>query len=306
MKVAILGASSFIGMHVAKNILSSGAKVSSFVREKVVDSVGDFGDQIEFDFRNLSSFSNLIPEFDVVIHLVSSSNPASSGLDPEGDIESNLIGSIRLLRILRANPSVKLIFASSGGAVYGNPVSVPIRETHPTDPVSPYGVSKLAIEKHLYISRLEHGLDYRILRLSNPFGPGQVNKKGQGLIPTVIDKAISGESLTVWGNGSNTRDYVYIEDVVDAFMKAIEYSGKVRTFNIGSGIGSSTLDIVSEVSELTNKEIKVDFSPSRATDPPSNVLDVGLAKSELNWEAKTSLKDGIQSSISWYLKRLEE
>jgi UDP-glucose 4-epimerase len=122
----------------------------------------------------------------------------------------------------------------------------------------------------------------------------------------VIDRAISGESLTVWGNGSNTRDYVYIEDVVDAFMKAIEYSGKVRTFNIGSGIGSSTLDIVSEVSELTNKEIKVDFSPSRATDPPANVLDVGLAKSELNWEAKTSLRDGIQSSISWYLKRLEE
>jgi UDP-glucose 4-epimerase len=306
MKVAILGASSFIGMHVAKSIRSSGAQVSSFVREKVVDSVGDLGDQIEFDFHNLSSFSTLIPEFDVVIHLVSSSNPASSGFDPEGDIENNLIGSIRLLRILRANPSVKLIFASSGGAVYGNPVSVPILETHPTDPVSPYGVSKLAIEKHLYISRLEHGLDYRILRLSNPFGPGQVNKKGQGLIPTVIDKAISGESLTVWGNGSNTRDYVYIEDVVDAFMKAIEYSGKIRTFNIGSGIGSSTLDIVSEVSELTNKEIKVDFSPSRATDPPSNVLDVGLAKSELNWEAKTSLRDGIQSSISWYLKRLEE
>jgi UDP-glucose 4-epimerase len=293
-------------MHVAKIIRSSGAQVSSFVREKVVDSVGDLGDQIEFDFHNLSSFSTLIPEFDVVIHLVSSSNPASSGFDPEGDIENNLIGSIRLLRILRANPSVKLIFASSGGAVYGNPVSVPILETHPTDPVSPYGVSKLAIEKHLYISRLEHGLDYRILRLSNPFGPGQVNKKGQGLIPTVIDRAISGESLTVWGNGSNTRDYVYIEDVVDAFMKAIEYSGKVRTFNIGSGIGSSTLDIVSEVSELTNKEIKVDFSPSRATDPPANVLDVGLAKSELNWEAKTSLRDGIQSSISWYLKRLEE
>ena len=306
MKVAILGAASFIGMHVAKIIRSSGAQVSSFVREKVVDSVGDLGDQIEFDFHNLSSFSTLIPEFDVVIHLVSSSNPASSGFDPEGDIENNLIGSIRLLRILRANPSVKLIFASSGGAVYGNPVSVPILETHPTDPVSPYGVSKLAIEKHLYISRLEHGLDYRILRLSNPFGPGQVNKKGQGLIPTVIDRAISGESLTVWGNGSNTRDYVYIEDVVDAFMKAIEYSGKVRTFNIGSGIGSSTLDIVSEVSELTNKEIKVDFSPSRATDPPANVLDVGLAKSELNWEAKTSLRDGVQSSISWYLKRLEE
>jgi UDP-glucose 4-epimerase len=306
MKVAILGASSFIGAHVAKSILSSGSKVSSFVREKVVDSAGNLGDQIEFDFRDLSSFSTLIPEFDVVIHLVSSSNPASSGYDPEGDIENNLIGSIRLFRILRANPSVRLIFASSGGAVYGNPVSVPIRETHPTDPVSPYGVSKLAIEKHLHISRLEHGLDYRILRLSNPFGPGQVNKKGQGLIPTVIDRAISGESLTVWGSGSNTRDYVYIEDVVDAFMKAIEYSGKVRTFNIGSGIGSSTLDIISEVSELMNKEIKVDFLPSRATDPPSNVLDVGLARSELNWEAKNSLGNGIQSSISWYLKRLEE
>jgi UDP-glucose 4-epimerase len=130
-----------------------------------------------------------------------------------------------------------------------------------------------------------------------------VNKNGQGLIPTVIDRAIRGENVLVWGNGSNTRDYVYIEDVVGAFMKAIDYSGGVRTFNIGSGTGSSVLDIVSQVGELMGKDIGVDFLPGRASDPPANVLAVSLAREELGWQASTSLRDGLGTSVAWNLKR---
>jgi UDP-glucose 4-epimerase len=304
MKVAILGASSFIGSHVARRLISDGAEVSSFVRRKNVTRF-DIGTQIEFDFRDVSSFAGLLHSFEVVVHLVSSSNPASSRLDVRNDIQNNLVGSVELLKALEGAVGTRLIFASSGGAVYGIPHSVPISESHSTEPVSPYGVSKLAIEKHINISRLEHGLDYGILRISNPYGPLQLNKNGQGLIPTVIDRAISGNNLTIWGDGSNTRDYIFIEDLVDAFIKAIHYSGDIRLFNIGSGVGSSVLEIVSQVGRLMDREIGVEFMSARKSDPPENVLNVALAKDELGWGAETTLKVGLEKTIDWMLNRKE-
>lgn len=304
MKVAILGASSFIGSHLARRLISDGAEVSSFVRSKSLERF-DIGTQIEFDFRNLSSLAGRLASFDVVVHLVSSSNPASSRLNIRDDIENNLVGSVELLKALEGAAGAKLIFASSGGAVYGVPNSVPITESHSTEPVSPYGVSKLAIEKHIHISRLEYGLDYRILRVSNPYGPLQLNKNGQGLIPTVIDRAMTGNNLTIWGDGSNTRDYIFVEDLVEAFVKAIHYSGEIRLFNIGSGVGSSVLEIVSQVGQLMGTEVGVEFLSARKSDPPENVLDVALAKDELGWGAETNLKDGLQKTIDWTLNRKE-
>jgi UDP-glucose 4-epimerase len=302
MKVAILGASSFIGSHLARRLISDGAEVSSFVRRKSLERF-DIGTQIEFDFRDLSSLAGRLASFDVVVHLVSSSNPASSRLNLRDDIENNLVGSVELLKALEGAAGTKLIFASSGGAVYGVPNSVPITESHSTEPVSPYGVSKLAIEKHIHISRLEYGLDYRILRVSNPYGPLQLNKNGQGLIPTVIDRAITGNNLTIWGDGSNTRDYIFVEDLVEAFVKAMHYSGNIRLFNIGSGVGSSVLEIVSQVGQLMGTEIGVEFLSARKSDPPENVLDVSMAKDGLGWSSETTLRDGLEKTIDWMLNR---
>jgi UDP-glucose 4-epimerase len=147
-------------------------------------------------------------------------------------------------------------------------------------------------------------LDYRILRLSNPYGPQQVNKNGQGLIPTVIDRAIDGKNVTIWGDGSNTRDYIYVDDVVEAFVSAIAYSGDARIFNIGSGTGSSVLEILSKVGQIVGKEVGFEFLPSRPSDPPQNILDVTLAKAELAWVAKTSLEEGLRHTIEGHTKRI--
>jgi UDP-glucose 4-epimerase len=304
MKIAILGASGFIGKNLASRLILDGNQVTSFVRNKQTVPTIDIGHQVEFDFRDLSSFSSMLSGFEVVIHLVSSSNPASSRLDARSEIQDNLLGTLDLLKTLKQSPETRLIFASSGGAVYGNPKSSPIVESHSTDPVSPYGVSKLAIEKFLHIARLEGGLDYRILRLSNPYGPAQLNTKGQGLIPTVIEAALRGQSLPVWGDGSNTRDYIYIDDVVEAFVKAIDYKGDIRIFNVGSGVGASVLEIVAAVTNLTGKDLDMDFLPARESDPPSNVLDVTLAKSELGWGTRTTLREGLGKSIAWNMDRL--
>jgi UDP-glucose 4-epimerase len=304
MKIAILGASGFIGKNLASRLILDGNQVTSFVRNKQTEPTIDIGHQVEFDFRDLSSFSSMLSGFEVVIHLVSSSNPASSRLDARSEIQDNLLGTLDLLKTLKQSPETRLIFASSGGAVYCKPKSSPIVESHSTDPVSPYGVSKLAIEKFLHIASLEGGLDYRILRLSNPYGPLQLNTKGQGLIPTVIEAALRGQSLPVWGDGSNTRDYIYIDDVVEAFVKAIDYKGEIRTFNVGSGVGSSVLQIVSEVTSLIDKDLRMDFLPARESDPPSNVLDITLAKAELGWGTRTTLREGLGKSIAWNMDRL--
>jgi len=304
MKVAILGASGFIGKNLARRLVRDGNQVTSFVRSRQTSSTVEFGNQFEFDFGDTATFSSELSDFDLVIHLVSSSNPASSRENPIGEIQHNLVGTINLLKVLGKYSGVKLIFASSGGAVYGRPMHTPIAEEHATDPISPYGVTKLAIEKYLHISRLESGLDFRILRLSNPYGPLQVNNKGQGLIPTVIEKILKGESVPVWGDGSNTRDYIYIDDVLEAFVKAVNYAGEVRTFNVGSGVGSSVLDIISEVSGLIGKDAKLEFLPSRESDPPSNILDVSLARAELGWGTKIGLQEGLKNSIAWNLKRV--
>jgi UDP-glucose 4-epimerase len=303
MKVAILGASSFLGKHIASGFTRNGAQVTSFVRKRFVGGM-DVGHQVEFDFRDTSSFGPLMPGFDLIIHLVSSSTPASSRIAGRSDVENNLIPTIELIKVLVDSPSTKVVFASSGGAVYGNPVFTPIPESHATDPVSPYGVSKLAIEKYLHIARLDSGLDYRILRLSNPYGPGQTNKNGQGLIPTVIEKAVIGDPVTVWGDGSNTRDYVYVDDVVDAFIRAASYSGAVRVFNVGSGVGLSVIDIVSDIGKLLENKIVVNHEPGRLSDPDVNILDVELAKSSLGWSAKTTFDQGLSSTMDWNRIRL--
>jgi UDP-glucose 4-epimerase len=299
MKIAILGASSFIGRALATRFVEDGHQVSAFVRTVDLRYGDTLGLQVEFDFQNRLSWSSGFLEFDAIIHLVSTSNPGSSKHNARVDTESNLLGTLDLLQVLETSKNKRLIFASSGGAVYGPPRSVPVNEGHATDPVSPYGVSKLAIEKYLHIARLEFGLDYTIFRLANPYGPGQENTKGQGLISTVIENALRGQSVTVWGNGSIIRDYVYIDDVVEAFVQSLSYEGGERIMNLGSGKGVSVLEIVSEVEDLVGQKITIDFKPGRAIDPLINVLDISLAKRELLWDPKTTLREGISTAIEW-------
>jgi UDP-glucose 4-epimerase len=252
LKIAILGASGFIGKNLASTLVLGGYDVTSFVRT-VDPSVGvEFGNQVAFDFLNLRGISKLLNSFDSVVHLVSSSNPSSSSMGAISDAQQNLMSSIDLMEILKDNSRVRLVFASSGGAVYGAPNSIPITESHPTNPVSFYGVAKLAIEKYLYAYSVSSKLNYVVLRFSNPFGPHQVNTRGQGLIPTIIQSAVTTKPLSVWGDGTNLRDYLYIEDAVSAIVRAIHHVGGDKLFNVGSGIGRSVLELVSEI-EKTEK-----------------------------------------------------
>jgi len=305
MRIAILGASGFIGKNLAHRLILEKHEVVSFVRDGDALEGFGLGELIEFDFLNLAKVADLLQGFDSVVHLVSSTNPATSALRPRADVSENLLGFLDLMEILKRSTKTRLTFVSSGGAVYGVPNTLPIGEGHSTNPVSAYGAVKLAIEKFLHVYNLEFGLDYRILRLSNPYGPHQVNAAGQGLVPTIIERAIRKEPLTVWGDGSNVRDYLFVEDAVSAITKSLVDTSEHKIFNIGSGKGTSILDLVHEVEELLGESIQVNFEAKRFSDAPSNVLDISLAQEVLGWTPQTALKDGLSKTIKWNRDRLK-
>jgi UDP-glucose 4-epimerase len=305
MKIAILGAAGFVGKHLTRRFAKDGHEVFCFVREFSEEDSFEGARQIRFNLAHISSdAARFLLDCDVVVHLVASTNPGNSVLKPTKDVSDNILGSLHLFEILKNNQECKLIFASSGGAVYGIPKSVPIGETHETNPVSPYGVSKLAIEKYLFSFHAQHNLDYQILRLSNPYGPEQLNLRGQGLIPTIIECGLTGQALTIWGDGTTERDYLFIDDAVDAFVKALAYKGSERVFNIGSGKGTSILNLISQIEDLLNKNVNLNFEPSRPSDPLVNVLEVALAKQILGWVPYTPLSEGLQKTVAWNRQRL--
>ena len=304
MRVAILGASGFLGRNLASRLVLSGYEVTSFVRSTDPSLGAEIGNQVVFDFANLQDISESLNSFDSVVHLVSSSNPSSSSMGPVSDAQQNLMSSIDLMEILKDNPRVRLVFASSGGAVYGSPAFSPITEAHSTHPISFYGVAKLAIEKYMYAYSVNNKLNYVVLRFSNPFGPHQVNTRGQGLIPTIIESALEEKTLTVWGNGTNLRDYLFVEDAVSAVISAIHYTGEGKLFNIGSGVGRSILELVSNIETIIGKSIDMQFLPPRSFDAATNVLDISLAEKSLGWSPATPFSDGLEKTVLWNQLRL--
>ena len=247
----------------------------------------------EGDFGNVQDIHRALENVDVVFHLVSTTQPQSSNDDPSFDVESNLVATLRLLDQLRGRKT-QLIFASSGGTVYGRPQYTPIPETHPTEPTCSYGIVKLAIEKYLALYQLLHGLDYRVLRVANPYGPGQEANRAQGVVGTFLSRVVHDEPIEVWGDGSVVRDYLYISDTVSALLQAAQYQGAERIFNIGSGGGHSVREIIAAVEQVTGKKAKASYTAARKFDVPVSVLDITRAKTELGWQPKVDLNEGLR------------
>jgi UDP-glucose 4-epimerase len=193
----------------------------------------------------------------------------------------------------------KLVFVSSGGTVYGVPHSTPVAEDHPTDPLSSYGIHKLTVEKYLALAHRLHGLDYRIVRPANLYGPRQRLDIAQGAVAVFLDRALRDQPIQIWGDGSVVRDYVYVADAVDAMLKAASFEGAQRIFNLGSGKGASLNQLVAEIEQLLGRPVKVEHSEARVLDVPVNVLDASLAERLLGWRASTPLREGLRRTCEW-------
>ena len=303
MRCLILGGAGFIGSHVVDALVARGHGVrvldlKNVSKENLKRSM-DHIEITEGDFHNVKEVAPALEGMDVVVHLVCTTLPGPSNENPAYDVESNVVGTLNLLDKAVETGVKKIVFASSGGTVYGIPERVPIPETHPTEPICSYGISKLAIEKYLALYGRLHDLGYVVLRLGNPYGERQRTDSVQGAVAVFLGKAFRGEPITIWGDGSVSRDYFYIDDLVSAFVRAIEGECPSRIYNIGSGRAYSLVDILSAIRAVTGLEPEVSFAPGRSLDVPVNCLDIGRATTELNWKPEISLEEGLERTWRW-------
>lgn len=301
MRCLVLGAAGFIGGHLVEELLADGKEVLVYDREEALRSVVErfpAVKSINGDFQTEKRWDSILHGVKVCYHLISTSVPKTSNDDPISDVLGNVIGTLQLLEAARRT-NLRLIFASSGGTVYGTPKVELIGEDHPTDPLCSYGVTKLAIEKYLLLYRELYGVRSIVLRIANPYGPGQRPDSIQGVIAVFSGRILRGHVVDIWGDGSVVRDYVFVKDVVNAMKVASSYGGRRSVFNIGSGCGVSLREILSTIENLSGKVADVIHHPPRGFDVLKSVLDISNAIRELEWEPKVSLHDGVNQTLDW-------
>jgi len=307
MKCLVLGGGGFMGSHLSKALLEQGHAVRIFERPnlKPVQVLPDGKDVewVEGDFLNEEDMIRAVAGCPIIFHLISTTLPKSSNDNPVYDVESNLVGTLHMLEAARKAGVRKVLFASSGGTVYGIPREVPITESHPTDPVCAYGVSKLAIEKYLHLYHTLHGLDYCALRIGNPYGEGQRPAASQGAVAVFLNQALNNEVIEIWGDGTVTRDFIYVGDVTSAFLKAMTYSGEHRVFNVGAGEGRSLNQLLGAIESLVGRPVARRYLPARGFDVPTNVLDIARARAFLDWQPETPFHDGLMRTFKWLENR---
>jgi UDP-glucose 4-epimerase len=302
MKCVLLGGAGFMGSHLAERLLATGHSVRVFDIHDRGFADGARARGIEWmrgNFLDAADIAKAIAGCQAVFHLVSTTLPQSSNQNPAADVADNVIGAVNLLEACRREGGHKVVFTSSGGTVYGVPRTVPIAEDHPTNPTTSYGIGKLAIEKYLELYRVQHGVDYCVLRIANPFGERQRIATGQGAVTTFLHRAHRGEPIEIWGDGRVVRDYLYVGDVAEALARALEHRGERRVINIGSGVGRDLNDIVAAIEKVLGRPIERRYVPARNFDVPANVLDIRLARAELGWQPATDFKEGLRRTLSW-------
>ncbi|MEM9903653.1 MAG: NAD-dependent epimerase/dehydratase family protein [Cyanobacteria bacterium P01_D01_bin.44] len=295
----MLGGGGFIGTNLCQALVAAGAQVKAFGRSVSFPTALAGVDWTPGNFQDGSALAQIVEGCEIVFHLISSSSPATSNQNPVADLKANTLGSLNLLNLCQQYRVRKVIFISSGGTVYGIPKQLPIAESAPTDPICAYGISKLAIEKYLALYYHLHGLDYLILRVSNPYGRFQTASKSQGVVAAFLSKAINGDLLEVWGDGQVVRDYIFIDDVIAALIKAIDYSGQPRIFNIGSGVGKSINQVIDDLEILLNRPLKRRYQPKRKVDVPVNILDIALAQKLMGFQPEVAWMVGLQKTLHW-------
>ncbi|HJA31229.1 MAG TPA: NAD-dependent epimerase/dehydratase family protein [Candidatus Eisenbergiella pullicola] len=315
-KTLILGAAGFIGTNLSRRLLEKGKRLLLFDRPGV--SFAPFLQRAQEDkaAQILSgSFSSLakekteeeiralrLSEAETVYHLISTTCPSNSNRDVAGEMEENLIATIRFLDACAKAGVKKVVFLSSGGTVYGREHTGICREEEEAFPITSYGVQKLAIEKILYLYREMYGLDYRIVRLSNPYGPWQRPNGVQGAVTTFTYRALTGTPIEVYGDGSVVRDYIYIDDAVRGILNIAEGQGRSRLYNLGCGEGNTLLDVIEAIEEVLGKKPEVRFLPGRPVDVPVNVLDVSRYEADFGPLSPLPLAEGIRRLAEFYEK----
>jgi UDP-glucose 4-epimerase len=297
MKTLDLGGTGFIGSHVVDRLLAEGHSVRVLDRHPEAFRPALPGVDYRYgSFDHRPDLAEALEGMELVFHLVSTTHPKSSADDPLFDAQSNLLPSLVLFQECVAKKVRRVLYVSSGGAVYGQPDVLPAAEDAPQRPFSPYGATKLAVEAYLGVFRHEHGLESVVVRPSNAYGPRQSPQAKQGAIPVFQGRLQRGEAIDVWGDGSIVRDYVYVEDLAAGLVAAGLKGADGGVYNLGSGEGLSLIQVLQHIEAVTGRKPQLNFRGARRFDIPRIWLDVARAKRELGWVAQTKLDEGIRKT----------
>lgn len=308
MKSLLLGAAGFIGTNLAielaknsENELTLVDRNKDYFKTIVKMNIGNINvmeSNLTFDM----DFDSILKGQDVVYHLVSTTVPTTSNQHISQELISNVIFSANLFEACIRCGVKKVVFVSSGGTVYGKESDCPLKEKTATNPISSYGVQKITIEKLLYLYRYMYGLDYRIIRLANPYGPYQRPNGVLGAVTTFTYKALRGEKITVYGDGSVVRDFIYIDDAIKAIMKVVEGENKHRTFNLGCGYGTSIKKVLETIEKVLGIKLDVSYIEGRKVDVPVNYLDISRYEKYYGALNPISLEEGILKTADFMKK----
>ena len=294
--IAIYGANGFIGRNLVRR-LAEKVSIRAVSRGFDEDFYSEFRSRVEIregDFGSAISMLSSLSDVDTVIQLISSSSPGMGNRVLVDDIRENVIPHVSFIQNAIAAGVRRYIFVSSGGTVYGPNAPVPTAETAHTNPINSHGMTKLMIEKYLQMFSRVDGLEHVILRVSNPYGPGQTFRKGQGLIPAILQRHREGRPIQVFGDGSSERDYIYIDDLTAAVEKVVTCpAAGNEVLNIGKGEGRAILEVIETLEAVLGVRFEKEFLPDRNTDVSRSILDVSKARQLLSWSPDISLEEGV-------------
>jgi UDP-glucose 4-epimerase len=309
---AVFGANGFMGRRVVARLAAEGLPVRAVSRRFDPDFAASVGvgtgpggvEMVTADLRDPFACLAALAGVERVLQLVSTSSPALRNDYAEQDITENVLPQMRFARDCLAAGVGRLVFVSSGGAVYGPPRRLPIDEEHPTDPLNSHGLTKLMTEKYLGMLGATRGLDFAVLRVANPFGPTQGFRKGQGLIPAILDRHRLGQPVTIYGDGEARRDFVYVEDVVDALRRGLDLpAARGGVFNVGSGRARSVNEVIAALEARLGAAIAREQLPPRETDVAVSELAIDRARAVLGWAPATPFETAIGLTVDGYRGR---
>jgi UDP-glucose 4-epimerase len=301
-KCLVIGGSGFLGLNLIAKLLAEQFEVKVLYRNKhnIRKYITGEVQEIEGDLADRKIIRKAIKGIDTIFYLASSTNVTSSINDVFMD-NTNIVHALNVLEEIKYSNIKKIVFASSGGTVYGEPQYLPIDENHITKPISPYGITKLSIENYLAFYNIKYGLDYLICRYSNPYGKYQNPDSGVGAISIFLYKYFLNDEIVIFGNPQNiVRDYIYIDDVMDATIQlAFAKDLKYKIFNVGSGVGTSLQQIIETIEEVVRGKLKIHLKEEKKENVSKVILDIKRINEEINWYPTFDIKKGIEMTSKW-------
>lgn len=307
----VLGADGFIGSHLVDTLASRGHNVRAFDRFSKKTPSFEVRENIELyagDFLNAGQLEEALQGIDYVFHFISTTTPATSENDPTVDIDTNIRASVELMKLAVKADVKRVLFASTGGAIYGsgNEQGTAHIETDPTLPVSPYAIGKLAIENYLRYFRAKHGLQSTAFRISNPYGERQPFHRKQGVIPIFLENIYLDKPITVLGDGSMVRDYVYVKDLTEMIGEVFDRDDLQDVYNLGSGTGTTVNELVDLAKEITGKGVEIKHAEVPPTFLQTVVLDTDRFTQDFGLSSHTSLRDGMRATYNYVQKEIDK